>query len=154
MTTETAAIQVIGPTAGETVNVLGAPISIKSDGRADQLFFAEQAMPPGYGVPMHVHADEDELFYVLSGELTLETEAGELVAKAGSFVHLPQGVPHGFHNATGDVVRALVVATPGGALEGVFRGLDALGAAGEVTPEAIAAVTRANRVKMLFDQAA
>jgi len=154
MTIETAAVQVIGPAAGETVHVLGSPITIKSDGLADQLFFAEQIGPPGFGVPMHVHDDEDELFYILEGELTVETEAGEVVAKAGSFVHLPHGVAHGFRNATSQAVRSLVIATPGGALEGVFRGLDALGVWGQVTPDAIAAITRANRVRMLYAEVA
>ena len=60
-------ISVIEPGAGALVDVLGAPIVIKSAGRGDQLFFADHPMPPGFGVPLHVHEDEDELFYIPRG---------------------------------------------------------------------------------------
>jgi mannose-6-phosphate isomerase-like protein (cupin superfamily) len=114
------------PGEGELVDVLGAPIIIKSAGRKDQLFFADHPVPPGYGVPLHVHEDEDELFYILEGEITLDNaDGGSATARPGVFVHLPRGVPHGFRNLTAAPARMIVVTTPGGALEGVFRGLDA-----------------------------
>ena len=56
--------------------MLGAPVLIKSVGRRDQLFFAEHPMPPDYAVPLHVYADEDELFYLLEGELQLDRVDG------------------------------------------------------------------------------
>lgn len=143
-------VRIIAPRDGDDVDVLGAPIRIKSAGRADQLFFADHPMPAGYAVPMHVHESEDELFYILDGELTLMGEAGETVAGAGSFVHLPRGVPHGFRNAGDREIRMLVITTPGGSLEGVFRGLDAAAARGPLDPPAIAAITAANAVRMLL----
>lgn len=143
-------VRIITPRDGDDVDVLGAPIRIKSAGRADQLFFADHPMPAGYAVPMHVHETEDELFYILDGELTLMGEAGETVAGAGSFVHLPRGVPHGFRNAGDREIRMLVITTPGGSLEGVFRGLDAAAARGPLDPPAIAAITAANAVQMLL----
>lgn len=149
MRNDPTAIQVIGPAAGETVNVLGAPIVIKSDGGPDGLFFADHPVPPGYFVPMHVHEDEDELFYVLEGELSLQSQAGDLVARAGSFVHLPRGVPHGFGNATDAPLRMLVVTTGGGGLEGVFRGLDAAARQRELGPEDVGAICASNRVRVL-----
>jgi len=150
MTEQLPAISIVEPGAGELVNVLGAPIMIKSNGRSDQLFFADHPLPPGFGVPMHAHADEDELFYVLEGEITLQHAGGSATVGAGTFIHLPRGLPHGFHNAGALPARMIVIATPGGGLEGVFRGLDAAGR-GErpLGPRHIGEICAANRVAML-----
>jgi mannose-6-phosphate isomerase-like protein (cupin superfamily) len=150
MQTETNVIEVIGPKAGEEVNVLGAPIVIKSGGRPDQLFFADHPVPPGYGVPMHVHEAEDELFYILEGEITLESAEGTLMAGQGAFIHLPHGVAHGYRNASAQPARMLVVTTPGGGLEGLFRGLDsAARGPAPLEPPGIAAICAAHRVTLI-----
>jgi mannose-6-phosphate isomerase-like protein (cupin superfamily) len=150
MQTETNVIEVIGTKAGEVVNVLGAPIVIKSGGRPDQLFFADHPVPPGYGVPLHVHAAEDELFYVLEGEITLDSAEGPTTAGPGTFVHLPRGVAHGFRNAGAQPARMLVVTTPGGGLEGVFRGLDAAARGpAQLDLAGVAAICAAHQVTMV-----
>lgn len=143
-------IDVAGPDAGERVDVLGAPIVIKSAGRTDQLFYADHPVPVGYGVPLHVHDDEDELFYVLEGEITLDGGQGEVTAGPGAFVHLPRGVAHGFRNLGPAPARMIVVTTPGGALEGVFRGLDgASRGPAPLAPAQVGAITAASRVRMV-----
>lgn len=43
----------------------------------------------------HYHAEEDELVYVLEGELVLETNAGEEPLRAGMVVGFPAGVADG-----------------------------------------------------------
>src|SRR5262249_16343472 len=68
----------------ETRDVLGAPMPVQRD--AD-LFPAEQPIPPGYFVPPHRHADDEEMLYVIEGELTLIDETGESRAAAGSCLH-------------------------------------------------------------------
>jgi len=142
------AVEVIGPAAGERVDVLGAPVLLKSGGDPRHMTFADHPLPAGYGVPMHLHEDEDELFYILEGELTVTTEAGEMVAGPGSFVHLPRGCPHAFRNASGRDGRMIVVASPGGGLDGVFRGLDA--ARGEpLGPGRVAEIVRPHGVRLL-----
>lgn len=150
MRTETDMIEVIGPKAGEVVDVLGAPIVIKSGGRPDQMFFADHPLPPGYGVPLHVHEAEDELFYVLDGEITLDSAEGATTAGPGAFIHLPHGVAHGYRNASGRPARMLVVTTPGGGLEGVFRDLDsAARGPAPLDPARVGAICAANQVKMI-----
>jgi len=42
----------------------------------------------------HSHADEDELFYVLAGELKIELESGVVHVTAGQFFIVPKGVRH------------------------------------------------------------
>lgn len=142
-------IEVIGPEAGERVNVLGAELTIKSSGDPAQMTFVDHPIPPGYGVPMHVHDDEDELFYILEGEVTFACDTGELAAGPGCFVHAPRGAAHGFRNISGAPARALVITSPGGALDGVMRGLDAAAKAGPLDLPQIGAITAANRVRLL-----
>lgn len=144
-----AEISISGPADGTVLDVLGAPIRVQSSGRSDQLFYADHPVPPGYAVPLHLHEDEDELFYILDGELTLLGEHGEAKAGPGCFVHLPRGVPHGFENRSGRPMRMLVVTTPGNALLGVFRGLDAAARAQQVSPARVAEVLQANRLALV-----
>jgi quercetin dioxygenase-like cupin family protein len=59
------------------------------------LSIVELTGAPGDTPPLHVHADEDETFYVLDGEVTLHV-AGQhpLVLQAGEAAFAPRGVPH------------------------------------------------------------
>lgn len=43
---------------------------------------------------MHQHDKEDELFYVIAGELYIELKNKTLHLNAGEFVVIPKGVPH------------------------------------------------------------
>jgi len=70
--------------------------------------------PWSTGVDVHQHADEDDAFYVLEGELTFVGDDGPVTAPAGTFVLARPGVNHGFHNRTGEPVRLLNIHTPGG----------------------------------------
>ena len=42
----------------------------------------------------HQHADEDELFVVIRGELTMELRDGEVTLGPGELVVIPKGVEH------------------------------------------------------------
>jgi mannose-6-phosphate isomerase-like protein (cupin superfamily) len=42
----------------------------------------------------HSHADEDELFLVLSGTLRIQLRDGERVLRPGEFTVIPRGVEH------------------------------------------------------------
>jgi mannose-6-phosphate isomerase-like protein (cupin superfamily) len=69
---------------------------------------------PGRVLEEHVHVEEDDAFYILSGEMTFTF--GDETAAAGpeTFVLVPPGVSHGFRN-DGDVpVRMLNLHAPAG----------------------------------------
>lgn len=147
-------LNVVTPQAGAVLKVLGAEIAVKSSGDPGKFFVADHAVPPGYAVPLHVHEDEDEAFYLLEGELTLITSDGEKKAGPGAYIHLPRGAPHGFVNASGAPARMLVVASPGGRLEGLFRGLDAAASQAAarnapLAPEQVGGICAAHGVRML-----
>lgn len=44
--------------------------------------------------PEHTHEEEDELFFVLKGKLTLEMAEGDVVLSPGQMFVVPKGVAH------------------------------------------------------------
>jgi mannose-6-phosphate isomerase-like protein (cupin superfamily) len=69
---------------------------------------------PGRVLESHVHAEEDDAFYILAGELTFSFGEDTAAAPPGTFVLVPPGVPHGFRNAGGEPVRMLNLHAPAG----------------------------------------
>jgi mannose-6-phosphate isomerase-like protein (cupin superfamily) len=69
---------------------------------------------PGRELESHVHEDEDDSFYILSGELTFLLGDEEVAAPAGTFVLVPPGVEHGFRNDGSEPVRMVNVHAPAG----------------------------------------
>ena len=62
----------------------------------------------------HVHADEDDAFLILEGEMTFTVEGEDIPAPPGTFVLVPPGVRHGFRNAGDRPVRMLNLHAPAG----------------------------------------
>ena len=68
----------------------------------------------GRELEAHVHAEEDDSFYILEGEMTFVLEGEDVAAPPGTFVLIPPGVEHAFRN-DGDVpVRMLNIHAPAG----------------------------------------
>lgn len=70
--------------------------------------------PPGIATPFHVHTRESECFYVLEGEMVYRAGDAYYELRAGSFIFLPQGVPHAFRITGEGPVRFLGLTVPGG----------------------------------------
>lgn len=121
----------------ETLNVLGAPMIVKEEAG---LFVAEHPVPPGYFVPPHRHEADDELLYVVDGQLTLIGEAGETAAPAGTCARFAKGSLHGFRNDTPADVRLLVIAQPGLQAAEMFRHFDRAAQAGPLTPDDVVGI--------------
>jgi quercetin dioxygenase-like cupin family protein len=120
-TSTTSRPAVLGPGEGtpvasfhESVTVLGATSAVSVH---------EAVIRPGEEPPMHVHANEDEIIYVLEGHMTFYTEDGAHPGPAGACAVLPRGIPHTF-GVDSDRARALVVCSPAG-FEGMFAELPA-----------------------------
>jgi mannose-6-phosphate isomerase-like protein (cupin superfamily) len=71
-------------------------------------------MAAGRRLDQHIHDDEDDSFYILSGALTFEFGDERLVAQPGMFVLVPPGVAHGFANEGEEEVRMLNIHAPAG----------------------------------------
>jgi quercetin dioxygenase-like cupin family protein len=105
---------VLGPREGPAYGFHGARIVIKASGEhtLGQLGVMESSYPPGLSVPPHVHAGEDEMFYLLAGELTGYCDQDSWTASAGSFVFVPRDRPHGFTVTSTGPASALVITGP------------------------------------------
>lgn len=75
------------------------------------------------GPPPHVHHYEDEVFYVLDGEVTFVDATGETRAPQGTLFYSPRGNWHSFRNDQKLPARMLLFVTPGG-LEEYFQSID------------------------------
>ncbi len=65
----------------------------------------------GESVPLHLHRDDMESFYVLEGEIALYIDDQPGVrAAAGSFAHIPGGTVHGFR-VESETARYLILTT-------------------------------------------
>ena len=76
--------------------------------------FAIIEIVAGRELEAHVHADEDDAFYILEGELTFTFGDEEAAAPPGTFVLVPPGVQHSFRNDGDGAVRMLNIHAPGG----------------------------------------
>ena len=110
---------VLAPGAGRFINVIGDHQTVKLTGEQTGGMFAmaEQNNEAGTAVPLHVHTQEDEMFYVCDGEMTFTVGDKEIVGTTGTTVYLPRGVPHGFR--VNKKTRALVSVYPAG-VEAMF----------------------------------
>jgi len=70
--------------------------------------------PNADGPESHVHAEEDDVFYILDGELTFLLDEGDVSAPAGTFVLVPPGVKHTFRNPLERPTRVLNIHAPAG----------------------------------------
>ena len=102
---------------------LGGSFTIHADSQDTNGAFAlvEVSGSTGGEPPLHVHSREDEMFYVLEGELTVQRGFESIVLGPGQSAFLPRNVPHTFKITSGKA-RALVLVTPGG-FEEYFRTL-------------------------------
>jgi quercetin dioxygenase-like cupin family protein len=74
--------------------------------------FIEYTTRKGEEPPDHTHATEDEIFYILTGELTFRCGGESFDVGEGDFVYLPQGIEHGYTIRSEGPVRLIVVTFP------------------------------------------
>ena len=102
---------------GEPYDFLSTLSIVKASAAAtnNTLRVVEQRLPAGFSPPPHIHHDEDEAFYLLSGRVEAQIGEQQVSAQRGSFLWLPRNVQHGFivssdgpwHDAHHDHARRL-----------------------------------------------
>jgi quercetin dioxygenase-like cupin family protein len=106
---------------GDTRWFSGDVYSIKLSAQRTKgaLGVVEASVPPGGGPVAHTHADQDETFYLISGELEFLDGDTTFVAGPGDLVYCPRTIRHRFKNIGLHTARMLFFYTPGGS-EGLF----------------------------------
>ena len=72
-----------------------------------------ELLPGSAGGSLHMHYGVEEIFFVLSGTLTVRTPEGEEQLSPGEVVYFPEGPDglHTFSNPTAEPVRMLGIST-------------------------------------------
>jgi quercetin dioxygenase-like cupin family protein len=65
------------------------------------------------GAPMHRHMHEDEISYVLEGQLSVIQNGDEQTAGPGEYIVKPRGIFHTFWNATDNRIKFIEIISPG-----------------------------------------
>jgi quercetin dioxygenase-like cupin family protein len=115
-TIKTAELHSVAKEEGQAVWAFGAQTLIKASAAqtGGAIGLIEQVGSVGVGSPYHVHHGEDEIFFVLEGELTFVSGNQQFTGTAGSYTFLPRGIPHGFKVTGGQPARFFVLTTPAG----------------------------------------
>jgi mannose-6-phosphate isomerase-like protein (cupin superfamily) len=88
-------------------------VALAKSGNNEGISLLEHTLPYGDAPPLHVHEDEDELFYLLEGEMIFRVGDHAFTAKAGDAFVAPCKQPHGFRVVSPEGARLLTI-TRGG----------------------------------------
>lgn len=80
----------------------------------------ESRVPAGFGVPLHLHYEQEEWFWVLEGDF--EFEVGGLLSKLGpgASQFAPRNVPHRWKKSPGEDGTMLILVQPSAGMEDFF----------------------------------
>ena len=97
-----------------------------ASGQTDGLMaLMEVRLPPLTAGPnLHVHANEDELFYVLGGVMTVQVGEELSEIATGGLAWGARGIAHAYANRAEEPLHLLIQLIPGGA-EGLFAEMSA-----------------------------
>jgi mannose-6-phosphate isomerase-like protein (cupin superfamily) len=103
--------------------------------------------PKALATPLHTHADEDEISYVLEGEVGMQIGDRELRAEPGTLVFKPRRIPHAFWHPGDAPGRMSELISPAG-FERYFEEAADLYASGPRAAELAAELRRRHRLEM------
>src|SRR6266550_808249 len=113
---ENARVIHVGPGEGAAFSAVGDIYRVLATGKqtGGAYSLSEIRVSPNNGPPPHVHSREDESFFVVEGEVTFQIGDEKIVARPGTFILGPRGVPHTFRNTGQSAARMLVLVIPPG----------------------------------------
>lgn len=110
---------VVGPDDGDAYWWLGSLTLTKLRGSDthDGVDIVDHRVPAGYAPPRHVHSEQDEVFYIISGQFDVRCGDQSWEAGPGDLVFLPRHVPHSFAVSSDGPGRTLLINAPAGFAE-------------------------------------
>jgi mannose-6-phosphate isomerase-like protein (cupin superfamily) len=85
------------------------------------VFTFESTRKVNGGPPLHYHPDQDEWFYILSGEFLVRVGDHTFTAKAGDSAFAPRKVPHAFSKTGDGEAKMLIMFQPALKMEMHFK---------------------------------
>ena len=120
---------------GERLRFSDAEFILKVSGDASNGAFSVLEEISPLDTPLHIHRNEDELWFVLEGEHVFQIGSDEFEAGPGEIVFGPRGIPHAQRRVVPRSGRFLAFFYPAG-FEGFFRELAEAESAGSSMPKA------------------
>ncbi len=103
---------------GVNVNILDVKIS-GSDTDGDLAIFEQTSLSQGKGTPLHIHHNQDEVFYVIEGAYYFQVGEEKYNLRQGDSIFLPRKVAHAWTQVS-EKGKMLVTLQPAGKLEDFF----------------------------------
>lgn len=89
------------PLRGQTLQPAGAMLSVAE--------WEDDGQFTSWISPLHVHHQDEEIWYVLEGTLSFLLDGEEVAAPTGSCIIVPRGVAHAYRNLGPEPARYLIV---------------------------------------------
>lgn len=133
---------VVLPDGGDRLSIAGGEYvhKVKSADTRGVFSVIQIITPPGGGAALHVHENEDELVYLLQGEIEVTLGDQTMLAVPGVTALLPRGIAHGFTNV-GDTPSILIDTILPGAFDNYFSEMAVLYKKGEPSEQEIDALS-------------
>jgi mannose-6-phosphate isomerase-like protein (cupin superfamily) len=143
-------VKVVQKEQGEHFNPMGAKMTYKAtfEDTAGAYSLAVETTPPGGGLPLHVHHNEDEAMYILGGEYEIQCGNQLIRATSGTFVFLPRDVPNKYRNITDLPATFLYITSPGG-FERFIEQVDLMAKSGSPDMEKMVKAAREHGIEYL-----
>jgi quercetin dioxygenase-like cupin family protein len=87
-------------------------VKVGEQGHGRRLAVFELTTRAGEEPPRHTHATEDEIFYVLQGQVAFFCGGERFEVADGGCAFLPRGIEHGYEITNADEARLLVLTAP------------------------------------------
>lgn len=100
-------------------------LKVASKDTNGMLTIFEYAGKEKIGPPLHVHSQQDEIFYILEGEYLFQVGDDKFMAKAGDTVFGPRNIAHTWVQRS-DTGKMMYLVQPAGTMEEFFAELSQL----------------------------
>ena len=121
-----------------------------SSAETGSISIVEHVFSPGCLVPPHTHTLEDEISYVVVGDIGFRSNGTEVTLAAGGYIVKPRGELHSMWNAGSTPARMIEIISPAG-FEKYFVELAAAVAAAGRVPDPATMGAIAGRFGLSFD---
>jgi quercetin dioxygenase-like cupin family protein len=135
LATSSARLTIVEPHGPDLGLVPGFTATTRLTGiQTGSISIVEHLFSPKSLVPPHRHTREDEISYVISGEIGFRSDGREVVLAAGGYIVKPRGQLHSMWNPGSVEARMIEIVSPAG-FEEYFVELAAAVAAAGGTPD-------------------
>lgn len=151
ITSPSARLAVVLPDSREITLVPGFTATVKlAASETGGISIVEHTFDPGILIPPHRHTHEDEISYVISGEIGFRSDGREVSLRAGGYIVKPRGELHSMWNAGTEPARMIEIITPAGFEKYFIELAEATAAAGR-RPDPSVTAPIAERFGLSFD---